>query len=87
MGPNTLTQCLLPPSQAGTSMRNLATCGKKNLTKSAPKLYKAWGTLSPEQPGVSDPHLDLGRAPYGLYGVKYIALVSLPHVGGQCLTP
>ena len=32
-------------------------------------------------------HLDLDRAPYGLYGVEYIDLVSLHQDGGQCLTP
>ena len=28
-------------------------------------------------PEASDSHLDLSRVPYGLYGVKYICLVSL----------
>ena len=31
----------------------------------------------------SDPHLDLSRAPYVLYGVTYIDLVSLAPVSGQ----
>ena len=30
----------------------------------------------------SDTHLDLDRAPYGLYGVEYIDLVSLRQDGG-----
>ena len=32
-------------------------------------------------PSASDSHLDLGRAPYVLYGVKYIDTVSLCAVG------
>ena len=31
----------------------------------------------------SDSHLDLDHAPYGLYGVEYIDLVSLRQDGGQ----
>ena len=31
----------------------------------------------------SDPHLDFGRAPYVLYGVKCIDLVSLALFAGQ----
>ena len=33
--------------------------------------------LAVNQDPASDPHLDLGRAPYALYGVKYIGVVSL----------
>ena len=33
--------------------------------------------------GASDPHLDLGCAPYVLYGVKYIDLVSLAPFSGS----
>ena len=32
---------------------------------------------------VSDPHLDLSRAPYVLYGVNYIDLVSLDVCSGH----
>ena len=31
----------------------------------------------------SDSHLDLGRVPYVLYGVKYIDPVSPAHFSGQ----
>ena len=51
-------------------------------------VIEAWRRSEPDAfAPASDSHLDLGRAPYVLYGVKYIDLVSLAPFSGQWLTP
>ena len=43
----------------------------------APNRPRGGGCFYDGTGAASDSHLDLGRAPYALYGVKYIDLVSL----------